>query len=260
MTTGTGGGGATIGLLFYDPRSKLNNNSVQFMNCRFQFNRAYYGGGLSYRITKESNVVIASNDLKLVNCTWIKNIACTGSGVDIISHVFPCGLAPVVKIVNCNFTANSNNYSNKTAFPSGIGALYADNIPVNFSGSCIFYGNKDGAITGMGTYFICNNTSAMFYDNRGWHGAGLALLGNAYFVVYHNILLQFINNSAATKGGAIYYINSGQKDFVSTQRCLFYYYDLSAQNYSDWATTFNFSGNNALYGKSIYCTTLLTCI
>ena len=63
----------------------------------------------------------------------------------------------------------------------------------------------------------------MFYNNSGWHGAGMALLGNAYFIVYHNTSLHFINNSAVTKGGAIYYINSGQKDFVSTQRCLFYY-------------------------------------
>ena len=110
------------------------------------------------------------------------------------------------------------------AFPLGIGALYADNIPVKFSGNCIFTGNKDSAIAGIATHLMfSNNTSVMFYNNSGWHGAGMALLGNAYFIVYHNTSLHFINNSAVTKGGAIYYINSGQKDFVSTQRCLFYY-------------------------------------
>ena len=261
MTTGTGGGGARVAFLFYDIRSMVTGNCVQFINCRFQSNKAYYGGGLSCRITKEKNVTVASNSLELVDCTWVENIARTGSGVDIISHILPHGVSPLVKIVNCNFTANNNSYSNKTAFPSGIGALYADNIPVNFSGNCIFHGNKDSAIAGISTYFIfSNDTSAMFCDNSGWHGAGMALLGNAYFIVYHNTLLQFINNIAVTKGGAIYYINSGQKDFVSTQRCLLYYYDLSVQNYSNWATTFNFSDNWALLGKSIYCTTLLTCI
>ena len=261
ITTGTGGGGVRIAFLFYDPRSKVTNNSVQFIKCRFQSNRAYYGGGLSCRISKEDFVAVASNSLELVNCTWVENIARTGSGVDIISHVFPHGLSPVVKIVNCNFTANSNSYSKMTRYPLGIGALYADNIPVNFSGNCIFHGNKDSAIAGMGTYFrFTDNTSAMFSDNSGWHGAGMALLGNAYFIVHHNTSLQFINNSAVTKGGAIYYINSGQKDFVSTQRCLLYYYDISVQNFSNWTTTFNFSGNNATYGKSIYCTTVLTCI
>ena len=261
LTTGTGGGGARIALLFYDPRSKVTNNSVQFINCRFQFNTAYFGGGLSYRISKENNVIVASNSLELVDCTWIENVARTGSGVDIISHVFPHGLSPVVKIVNCNFTANNNSYSNMAAFPLGIGALYADNIPVKFSGNCIFTGNKDSAIAGIATHLMfSNNTSVMFYNNSGWHGAGMALLGNAYFIVYHNTSLQFINNSAVTKGGAIYYINSGQKDFVSTQRCLFYYYDLTVENHSNWATTLSFSGNNASLGRSIYCTTLLTCI
>ena len=261
MTTGTGGGGARIAFLFYDPQSDVTNNSVQFINCKFQSNKAYYGGGLSCRITKEKNVLTASNSLELVNCTWVENIARTGSGVDIISHVFPHGVSPVVKIINCNFTANSNSYSNRTAFRLGIGALYADNIPVNFSGNCIFNGNKHSAVAGMGTYFIfSNDTSVMFYNNSGWYGAGMALLGNAYFIVYHNTSLQFINNSAVTKGGAIYYINSGQKDFVSTQRCLMYYYDLSVQNHSNWVTTLIFSGNNASLGRSIYCTTLLTCI
>ena len=261
LTTGTGGGGARIALLFHDPRSKVTNNSVQFTNCRFQFNTAYYGGGLSCRISKENNVTMASNSLELVDCTWVGNVARTGSGFDIISHVFPHGLSPVVKIVNCNFRANANNYSNMAAFPLGIGALYADNIPVNFSGKCIFTGNKHSAIAGIATYFMfSNNTSVMFYNNSGWHGAGMALLGNTYFIVYHNTSLQFINNSAVTEGGAIYYINSGQKDFVSTQRCLLYYYDLTIQNHSNWATTFNFSGNNAYFGRSIYCTTLLTCM
>ena len=43
----------------------------------------------------------------------------------------------------------------------------------------------------------------------------MALLGNAYFIVYHNTSLQFINNRAVTKGGAIYYISSGQNNFMS---------------------------------------------
>ena len=261
-TTGTGGGGARIAFLFYDPRSKVTDNSVQFINCRFQSNTAYYGGGLSCRISKEKDVTVASNNLELVDCTWVGNVARTGSGLDIISHAFPHGLSPVVKIVNCNFTANNNKYSNMAAFPLGIGALYADHIPVNFSGNCVFTGNEDSAVAGIATHFkFTNNTSVMFYNNSGWHGAGMALLGNAYFIVYHNTLLQFINNSAVTKGGAIYYINSGQKDFLSTQRCLLYYYDLITQDsVENWTTTFIFSGNTASYGRSIYCTTLLTCI
>ena len=39
-----------------------------------------------------------------------------------------------------------------------------------------------------------------------------------------------------------------------------YYYDVSVQDYSDWETNFTFSKNNAAYGNSIYCTTVITCI
>ena len=181
ITVGTGGGGARIALLFNDPRSKVTNNSVQFENCTLKFNTAYYGGGLSYRISKESDVTVASNSLELINCTWAENVARTGSGVDITSHVFPHGVSPVVAIVNCNFTANNNSYSNMAAPPLGIGALYSDNTPVNFSGNyTTFTGNKDSAIAGVTTHFIfSNNTSVMFNNNSGWHGAGMALLGSA---------------------------------------------------------------------------------
>ena len=261
LTTGTGGGGVRIALLFYDPQSKVNNNLVQFKSCRFQLNTAYYGGGLSCEISKENDKTKASNNFELVDCIWEENVARTGSGVDIISRPFPYGVSPVVKIVNCNFTANNNSYSNMASFSLGIGALYADNVLVNFTGNCIFTGNKDSAVAGIATHFIfSNNTYAMFYKNSGLHGAGMALLGNAYFIIYHNTSLQFIDNSVMTKGGAVYYIDSGQKDFASTQRCLMYYYDLTVQNHSDWATTLNFSGNYAYFGRSIYCTTLLTCM
>ena len=261
-TTGTGGGGVRIAFLFYDSRSHVTSNSVKFILCRFQFNRAYYGGGLSCRITKEKNVVNASNSLVLLNSTWSNNVARSGSGVDIISHVVPQGVSPVVEFTDCHFSENNNKYSNLTKFPSGIGALYADNIPVRFTGRCTFVGNQDSAVAGIATSFTFGrNTSVTFRSNHGWNGAAISLLGNAYIIVHDITFLAFINNTADTKGGAIYYVNSGQKDFVSTQRCLFYYYDLTAFNISQWKTKFFFSNNSARDGgDSIYCTTLLTCI
>ena len=261
-TTGTGGGGARIAFLFYDHRSQVVDNSVQFTKCTFRYNRAYYGGGLSCRVTKERNVVNASNSLTLMSSIWLNNIARSGSGVDIISHVVPQGISPIVEFFNCNFSENSNNYSNFTTFPSGIGALYADNIPVKFSGNCAFTRNQDSAVAGIATSFSFSSYSTVTFDsNHGWNGAAIALLGNAYIIVYDHTLLTFTNNSADTKGGAIYYVNSGQKDFVSTQRCLFYYYNLNAFSVSEWNTSFRFANNTARDGGySIYCTTLLTCI
>ena len=70
LTTGTGGGGVRIALLFYDPQSKVNNNLVQFKSCRFQLNTAYYGGGLSCEISKENDKTKASNNFELVDCIW----------------------------------------------------------------------------------------------------------------------------------------------------------------------------------------------
>ena len=97
---------------------------------------------------------------------------------------------------------------------------------------------------------VINGTS-VFDNNTGIDGGGLAMYGGSYLVFKNNSLLNFTNNRAKQKGGAI---------FVNTQLTknspCFYQYSEGTQPQS---TRANFFGNNAkiagtvLFGGSEYC-------
>jgi len=262
FSVSTGGGGIRIGVLFYDPRAIVISNTIKIKDCNFSNNLAYYGGGVSYAITKEANQIVASNKLSFINCTWIKNKARTGSAVDLATHPWPfsLGVTPVVMFKDCTFCKNSNQYSNNKTKPVGIGALYSDSIPVNFTGTCNFMKNQGSAVAGSATYFSFTNDSITKFDhNVGSNGGALALLGNAYLILYNNTTLNFTKNRAFGRGGAIYFVSNSEREFISTQKCFLFYYDINAKQ-SDWNMSLYFEDNTDIQKKSIFCTTLLPCI
>ena len=260
LSVNTGGGGIRVALLFSDSRAEVVSNFVTIKFCRFLHNSAYYGGGVSYRITQEDETAVASNSMNFTNCTWYKNKARTGSAVDLEAHPFPLGIAPIVLFNNCSFFNNSNHYSDMSNKPVGIGALYSDNVPVSFAGSCKFSFNRGSALAGSSTYFILTDDSiTIFESNIGTNGGAVALLGNAYLILCHNSNLWFTNNIAHSKGGAIYFVSSSERDFISTQKCFLFYYDTSAEQ-NQWNTSVHFQNNTDLWNKSIFATTLLPCL
>ena len=260
LSVNTGGGGIRVALLFSDTRAEVTSNFVIIKFCQFLHNSAYYGGGISYRITQEDEHAVASNGISFTKCTWYRNKARTGSAVDLEAHPFPLGTAPVVLFNNCSFSNNSNHYSNKSNKPVGIGALYSDNVPVSFAGSCKFSFNKGSALAGSATHFILINDSVTtFESNIGTNGGAVALLGNAYLILCHNTTVWFTNNIAHSKGGAIYFVSTSERDFISTQKCFLFYYDTSAEQ-NQWNTSVHFQNNTDLWNKSIFATTLLPCV
>ena len=260
LSVNTGGGGIRVALLFSDSRAEVVSNFVTIKFCRFLHNSAYYGGGVSYRITQEDEIAVASNSMNFTNCTWYKNKARTGSAVDLEAHPFPLGITPIVLFNNCSFFNNSNHYSDMSNKPVGIGALYSDNVPVSFAGSCKFSFNRGSALAGSSTHFILTDDSiTIFESNIGTNGGAVALLGNAYLILCHNSTLWFTNNIAHSKGGAIYFVSSSERDFISTQKCFLFYYDTSAEQ-NQWNTSIHFQNNTDLWNKSIFATTLLPCL
>ena len=260
LSVNTGGGGIRIALLFSDARAKVESNFVTIKYCQFSCNSAYYGGGVSYRITQEVGKATASNGIKFINCTWYNNTARTGSAVDFEAHPFPLGIAPIAMLSNCSFLNNSNHYSDKSNKPVGIGALYSDNLPVTFAGSCKFSSNRGSALAGSSTQFILANDSVIVFEsNIGTNGGAIALLGNAYLILYHNTSLWFTDNIARGKGGAIYFVSSSQRNFISTQKCFLFYYDTSAEQ-KKWNMSVYFHNNIDHWNKSIFATTLLPCL
>ena len=265
----TGGGAIRITLLFFNTRASVQYNSIKIQDCHFTRNSAYYGGAVSYKITRESHRIAASNALTFAGCYWLNNEAQTGSAVNLVSQPYPQGVTPHVIFSDCEFSNNINHYSDSNNInyysdnstkPVGIGSLYSDNIPVVLSGSCNFSHNEGTALAGSATYFILANNSVTRFDkNSGNNGGAIALLENTYLVVDPNTKLWFTDNKALSKGGAIYFTCSSERDFISSQKCFIFYSNRSAEQ-GNWNVSVNFQNNTDMFKKSIYATTLLPCV
>jgi len=255
---GTGGGGVRVAMFHYGESD--GHNHVIFSHCVFARNSAYFGGGLSFGTTKEHNVSKPTNVLRFLDCSWHGNIARTGSGVDLSALTLPTGVISTVYFSNCVFLMNSNNYVNQSILLLGIGSLYADTVAIDLDGNCSFEGNIGSAIAGTSSRIsIFAGSRISFSNNTGHHGGAIALLGNAYLLIYNATRLSFIRNTALSKGGAIYSLSASERDFISTKKCFLYYYDTEIPPH-DWNTSFIFESNEATNGKSIFCTTLLPCV
>jgi len=88
------------------------------------------------------------------------------------------------------------------------------------------------------------------------------LFDNSYLMLYENVQLNFTNNKADGKGGAMLVISNGQRDLVSSQYCFVVFHNVSVSPY-EWKQKnieVYFVHNKAKYGNSIFVTTLYTCI
>ena len=81
LSVDTGGGIMRIALHFFDIRACVLDNSITIKKCSFLLNTAYYGGAVSYKITKEANRITASNTINFTECIWYKNKARTGNAI-----------------------------------------------------------------------------------------------------------------------------------------------------------------------------------
>ena len=263
---GTGGGGARVGFIpFYS--YSVQHNTIEFSDCTFEGNTAYWGGGLSYYASPETGGIgNATNEIKFANCKWDNNDAVLGSAVDLsVWHPTKYGALSTVLFKNCEFFENTNKPRNihttfYTGSTLGTGTLYSDSIPLAFQ-DFVNFTNNDGsalALSATGAEFM-PGCQCDFVNNTGWTGGAVALLGNAWLQIYNNTNFTFYNNSAKLKGGAIYSTVSNRHDLLSSRNCFLKYYDqFTAPN--NWSTHLNFINNTAPIGSSIFATSLLSCV
>lgn len=260
-TSGTGGGGSRVGFIFFDDTHARNNHLI-FTDCLFRNNEAYFGGGLSLYAAREPNESAPTNSLQMTNCTWISNVARAGSGVDFsVWHSEPRGAVVKPRLANCSFYRNSASYTHRLGSVVGIGAMYLDSIPVVFNNAAIFENNNDSALAAVNTgIYFANKSTGNFANNSGRNGGAIALMGFAFIETSDDTSLNFQNNRAEQKGGAIYAQSVGEHELISSRNCFIRFNNLSATP-DDWTSEFYFDGNTAK-GKnnSIYTTSLLTCL
>ena len=258
--SGTGGGGARVGYIFFG-KTHSKYNSIVFNNVNFTANKAYFGGGLSFYVARE-NTPSPTNHLEFNNCLWSKNTARVGAGADLsIWHPVPAGAVVKPTFRKCTFESNSASYTQALGQFVGIGTLYVDSIPVSFKDYIMFKSNTETAMAAVSTgIYVTDNTTAYFYNNTGRNGGAVALMGYAFIEVSKGTDLHFVNNSAEVKGGAIYGQSIGEHDLISSRNCFIRYNNISSTP-RDWNVTFNFTNNRAnSETNSIYVTSLLTCL
>ena len=265
--TGTGGGGARVGYVSYNGET-LTRNKVVFDNCTFERNRAYWGGGVSFYTPRQAGKLVSDNTLLFNNCQWIHNEARLGSAIDLGEfHTIIDGSLPVVVFASCSFYNNSfyYYYSGQQLlnwqYLLGRGAVYTDSIPLQFEGRSVFIGNSGTALAVVNTYITFKEWSRNnFTANSGMEGGAIALLGNAFVLTKNQSVFLFESNYAYRLGGAVYAINVGGHDLVSSRNCFLRYTDYTIPP-QHWPVLFQFRNNTAeIAGKSIYTTSLLPCI
>ncbi len=263
---GTGGGGSRVGFIFFND-THVSKNTIRFENVKFDQNRAYFGGGLSFYVAREQTAT-ATNVIIFCDCTWVQNVARVGSAVDLaVWHPVSDGAVVRPSFSNCTFSENNANYITSASLNGtfvGLGTLYSDSIPTEFD-FVNFTQNSQTALAAVGTgIYFRKNSEAWFKSNVGRNGGAIALMGYAFIEVAENTVLNFVNNSADLKGGAIYGQSIGEHDLISSRNCFIRYSDIYLIP-RDWKARFNFENNsvNSLKNKktnSIFVSSLLTCL
>ena len=253
---GTGGGGARVGYIFLD-NSVAYENSITFINCTFEGNSAYYGGGLTFYTVRQPNI------FKLQECHFMNNLGRIGAALDIsLWHGSITGKRPRPFIDSCTLEGNNAMYQPQPGGLIGVGAVYIDSLPVMFSGNNSFNNNSGSALVVTGSYVTIEQSSCVyFFNNFGRNGGAISLLGNAFILTNEDSVFSFVNNSAQYKGGAIYYYSSGERDLLSSRNCFIRYYDITVHP-KNWTSKFYFKGNtvgNRNVSNSIYASTVLPC-
>ena len=256
--TGNGGGAvriAVIPIFFLD-----YNTTFNFINCSFLKNSADHGGGISLELIRTPG---NSTYFYYTNCTWYHNIGRIGSAIDAYVYKYPFGKVATFVFDTCNFTENSNDYSQFPVKPLGLGAMYLWSVPVKFTNRNVFIGNNGSALVGISTWCIFNNGAVVVFEkNTAKNGGAITLLDNSYLILFENTTLNFTQNSADNKGGALYVDKDDQRSFTSNRFCFIFYYNITLSPY-EWKEkniTIYFSNNSAKSGNSIFTTTLLSCV
>ena len=255
---GTGGGGMRLGYLLFGRHLHVHNNNMSFDNCSFNSNKAYWGGGVSFYVSREQGEADPTNGLEFKNCNWTSNKARHGVAIDLsVWHVVSKGA--IVQVTFINATIVSHHYFQAKGSTVGIGTLYIDTVPTVFQGYTNFTSNHHSALAAT-TTSIDFFDSAIFFRNSGQKGGAIALFGFAFIRVHNGVSMTFIDNTAGLKGGAIYSELVGEHELISSRNCFVRYANITVAP-DDWNATFTFLNNTANgIPNSIFTTSILPCV
>ena len=266
-TAGVGGGGVRVTSILDDDLTKpmfdpsINGNRVNISGM-FIENEAQKGGAISFSPTFQTRFVKhQTTTLNIVDCFFSLNRALVGAAVHLEIHqLFVWGIVNFVTIENSSFDFNSIGYaSNPSNYGTGIGVLYASQVPVLFQSNVHFENNYGTALVLTSTYATIYDSTLNFTNNRGDTGGGIAFLGSSHAVVSNTTNMHFERNFAH-KGGAIYNFIVTQGDIVATASCFVQNQDPFV-DIRQWGAKFTFINNTSTDRKSnsIFSTSVYPC-
>ena len=156
-----------------------------------------------------------------------------------------------------NITAHDNSHTSILGINTGVGIFSIFNIKeLNIAGVNHFYDNYGSVFEVAKTRINLLAGSLNFRNNKGERGPAFKLSDSSHFYLADGLNATFINNSALTKGGAIFVYNelSETCTFNALKR-------QEATTLTNWSSIrLTFINNNALEsGSSIFSSNLYKC-
>ena len=274
------GGGIRSGVTAHSDRQLLLPNNMKYEDCRFKSNRAIWGGGVSHYQTSSSKSSLTGDSDKLhieyEKCHWRSNKATSGSAMGMatgpavngLQDISTMGLKLYIIILKDCYLSNNSIILTEDKEVIGQGAIYSYSLPIIFKGVVNIEHNDNTAmvIENAVLHFFGNVT---FTNNTGGQGGAIGLYGTSMLMLMPNSNLNFFNNTAQDRGGAIYVRDSGPPVIgfntteLKTRQCfLAYNNSFSLDKISKWQTKLVFKGNRVLVnggGDSVFASTLQGC-
>ena len=264
------GGALYSGYLHNSAKVQTPNNSMLFfMFNKYTENTALYGGGVSVFSTKNNHDF---NRVKFVNCTWKFNKAQFGSAIAVLPHAWNLlsrGYLPKFFFRNCTVDSNIaiqnslHNNESQGQYSQAYGALYSTDHLLRFNDTNNFNNNNGSALYIVSCMPTFSKTSyTTFSNNVGYYGGAIHTISSE-IRLEDNITIIFFNNTAYSKGGAIYHTSERPHNYNYSRTC-FFKNIYSAYNHtlvSERRIIVNFSNNTAQNGQghSMYIYSLLPC-
>lgn len=268
---GKSGGGIDIGYnLTYGNRIKdYGDNLIRFHDSRFVNNSAgYYGGGMGIFSTRLARSDPQTNFMTFENCTWENNTALAGSAVDVAPtymQIHVHGVFPRPRFIDCTFRGNRINNTFKHVendrrvhqSQSGEGTMLITGFRVQFEGEIDFSLNNGSAVfVSSGTVEVLQNTTVKFVGNEANRGGAFSLGTFAFIIVHDYCRLEFADNTAHLRGGAIFAKSRDPHEYLVSSSCF-----IHSATRDHVGIKFTFEGNRALSnsGNDIFASSVKPC-
>ena len=242
--------------------------NISFQNVKFISNFALRGGGAFVKLhLSPTNQFHIKHHLQFDNCTFQGNVAFYGASLHInelqykqifnhapsIDNVFTCSIKDTVfekHILGSQIELRADAGISSAVFLNGIhGDLTLTNVAIRNNKGC-------AGMLLINSAVMCDSVTINNNQNNA-NGGGAILTGESYFILYPNSNLTIANNSADHHGGGIF-IPSLQP-YSYQPLCFFQVLSksqvpasLSIKNISEYNAFITFMNNTAKEGYDIY--------